>query len=1321
MDIKSLLSAQDAPESNLNGAASSSSQSQSPTTPASASTSASPTLRPKTRKRQQSLVHQAVTSSTAQHMHDLSNHSAPTSTAPSPHPLSRNSYSASAVDSRTQYVSAPQPPLVQRHSSASMDTLADLATMQHYQNTVRQNSISSRNPDLVSPQRSPSFSVTRMHSDSTTPTGPSALRQNASADSPMPEGPVAVVPQRTFAAPSLSKAELQAVSDLTKQLAENSFNYTSHTQLISLLHQGLISHTFPSPGASEDSTTYPLLEDLRQAREAMDSRFACGEEIWLTWLHDEILLARSTEDRIAVMELCQRAIQEEVGSAPLWRLYGDWMFFLHKTACDLLSDYQSSSLENHQVIGDTLQTQAWSDDDKVVAREVFGWDDMLNVWQQGVVATSWHIPDSNLVWDPYMEILLSELRARPSPEKINHIRQLFWERLRQPHLTWDDTFQTFSQFISTFDNASYEETMVTTKERCQKYLKAMDDRRDTESKLLRAITAADREAEWTIMSEYLEREFAHHRQKNSPHFSLDMLVSLCQRCTLRFPTDADFWEDYMDLLGERPNNNVNILPVAYRATRHVPWAGNLWSKRIYCLEAANKSFEEMEGIKHMATSTGLLEEVGSMDELIKVYSTWCGYLRRRAFSPNAGEDERDIAEVAIRSAIENVKEVGLKRYGKDFKGDPHFRIERIYFKFLAQTGAHEDARRFWAELTITHGDHYEFWERYYLWEMVMWAKEAAKTQTNSLTEPPVHATAVLLKGMRRSHLDWPEKMVEQYQHHCTQHETVEKVQEAQAEARRRMKDITKRRAALAAQAAPVRQVAVDQPVTGVEQVYVENSQVNTGKRKRSDAHAQSAGLSKRVKSTDADESSQQDGPSEPTRDREHTTIVVKHLPQEVEEVKVRQFFRDCGKILSITIVSAGSTSTATIEFETKDDVLAAQTKGAKLFDGQSIEVQLGTGSTLFVANYPAKADEKYIRDLFGPFGEIVSVRFPSLKYAAHRRFCYVQFTSGQEAQAATQLDGNAVGPGLPLTAKISDPSKKQVRSGAKEESREIFVGSLDYATTEADLRGLFDKFGTVEEVRIPRNMDGSGKGFGFVAFATKEEAEAATDMNLKPFKRRALNVNLSNQKGKTAKTHSTTIIRPSATPDPENLPNADGDHASSGKDYRERSIALLNVPDTINDARIRALCEAYGALKKIQLRPDHQGAIVEFEKKADAGKASMALDGHEIIPGRFIQVGEVSQLFRRRSEINSTTAVAAATKPKGAGAMLSSAPVSRPNQGSARRGARGGLGFKRGGPTLPSKDAPTTAKADGASETGEKQADVGGKSQDDFRAMLNKQ
>lgn len=83
------------------------------------------------------------------------------------------------------------------------------------------------------------------------------------------------------------------------------------------------------------------------------------------------------------------------------------------------------------------------------------------------------------------------------------------------------------------------------------------------------------------------------------------------------------------------------------------------------------------------------------------------------------------------------------------------------------------------------------------------------------------------------------------------------------------------------------------------------------------------------------------------------------------------------------------------------------------------------------------------------------------------------------------MNGQVVGNMLKLVAKISNPGKRQDRTGALYEGREVYVRNLDHAVTERDLKALFCKYGEVEKIRIPTNMLGRSKGFAFIAFSTK--------------------------------------------------------------------------------------------------------------------------------------------------------------------------------------------------------------------------------------------
>ena len=58
--------------------------------------------------------------------------------------------------------------------------------------------------------------------------------------------------------------------------------------------------------------------------------------------------------------------------------------------------------------------------------------------------------------------------------------------------------------------------------------------------------------------------------------------------------------------------------------------------------------------------------------------------------------------------------------------------------------------------------------------------------------------------------------------------------------------------------------------------------------------------------------------------------------------------------------------------------------------------------------------------------------------------------------------------------------------------KNIYVGNLDFRTTEEELRQLFEGYGTVERVNMIRDRDtGQPRGFAFVEMTNDAEAEKA--------------------------------------------------------------------------------------------------------------------------------------------------------------------------------------------------------------------------------------
>ena len=363
-------------------------------------------------------------------------------------------------------------------------------------------------------------------------------------------------------------------------------------------------------------------------------------------------------------------------------------------------------------------------------------------------------------------------------------------------------------------------------------------------------------------------------------------------------------------------------------------------------------------------------------------------------------------------------------------------------------------------------------------------------------------------------------------------------------------------------------------------------------------------------------------------------------------------------------------------------------------------------------------------------------------------------------------------------ARISDPNRKQDREGALYEGREVIVKNLHWQASEAELREIFGGVGEVEKARIPRNMAGKSKGSAFITFATPEQAKSAVDkLNGRDIRGRSVLVEVAKPSVGSGKRSATSVIEGAKGRGRSGTPASTNGHgeedvqmngtatsppvqASSSNEgavaapRKERTLYLTNIPDTVNDARVRAFLQSFGALKKIILRPDHQGAIVEFGTIADAGRAEMRIpeEAFQFAEGKVVNVVSEQDFFKTKPETREDRLdrknASAKEKQKGASAKDQQADtngttaetkflpihrISRPGVGAGRGGGRrGGLGMKMAGVGMSGSRATndghgktadvgggaTTTSQDDPASAAEEKAAKANKSNDDFRAMF---
>jgi hypothetical protein len=662
------------------------------------------------------------------------------------------------------------------------------------------------------------------------------------------------------AAEPLSEDDYKDIQKLVKTIMEHPYQYSAHVQCINLLRRAFLT-------AQDDRRL--LLQELRASREEMISIFPMIESMWLEWIADEQSDAETDDERWKVMDLCTRAVTDQVASVKLFKAYGDFV--------EAQQTYANSD----------SRKAAMSEEGLAAFRELFQLEVVMDTYRQGAHATLNDIANSHLLWDKWRDLVVHDLQSNPAPEKVEFVYRMYQDRLRVPHTTISDTFDSFSQFVSQYDNANYESIMVRYNKIYSEALEKMGEREIFELRLKREVeaTVTPSAEEWNIWSEYLEWETSRPRKKLDEKLS----SALYERCLLRFGEQAKVWADYVYFLLEKGGQKSmpKVLSVLQRATRHCPWSGTLWAQHIVALERGFKPFEEVSKVKHKATKTELLD-LGGQEELLKVNVAWCGFLKRRAFEHDAGEEDLDMAEMGINEAVTE------SNNGKFH--DPDYRLQRIQINFYTAAKKLDRARSIWQELSKSKGTSYEFWLRYYYWELANGSGG--------------YAGAVVKRALSVKDLDWPEKILDTWRTHVEDFGTITEVEAMMVKHRRVSLEIASLREKQAEEQAQIQaqQPAPTPAVTVLEARAEHPTPQGNGKRRRGEEDETGDGAQPTSKKAKAKEEPPPPTPPAPAaalvgqappssnqiakRDRENSSIIVKNLPPEYPEVKVRQLFRD---------------------------------------------------------------------------------------------------------------------------------------------------------------------------------------------------------------------------------------------------------------------------------------------------------------------------------------------------------------------------------------------------------------------------------------------
>ncbi|XP_013167665.1 PREDICTED: squamous cell carcinoma antigen recognized by T-cells 3 [Papilio xuthus] len=148
--------------------------------------------------------------------------------------------------------------------------------------------------------------------------------------------------------------------------------------------------------------------------------------------------------------------------------------------------------------------------------------------------------------------------------------------------------------------------------------------------------------------------------------------------------------------------------------------------------------------------------------------------------------------------------------------------------------------------------------------------------------------------------------------------------------------------------------------------------------------------------------------------------------------------------------------------------------------------------TLFVSNLDFKVNEQNLRDKLSEFGDIMSLRVKAGVKAFGGSICYCQYKTPESVEEAikhdrTPLDGRPM-----FLSKYSVNKSKSFKYATTAERNKLFVRNLPYdQCTKEALTKVFDKYGTLKDVRIVTFKDGKPKGLAYIEYEDEASASEA--------------------------------------------------------------------------------------------------------------------------------------------------------------------------------------------------------------------------------------
>jgi len=262
--------------------------------------------------------------------------------------------------------------------------------------------------------------------------------------------------------------------------------------------------------------------------------------------------------------------------------------------------------------------------------------------------------------------------------------------------------------------------------------------------------------------------------------------------------------------------------------------------------------------------------------------------------------------------------------------------------------------------------------------------------------------------------------------------------------------------------------------------------------------------------------------------------------------------------------------------------------------------------TLYVGSLPHEITEDLIIALFSKIGPCSGCKI--IREPGNDPFCFIEFSDHSTAAHALMAMNKRIILGKEIKVNWTrSPGSDQPKQDTSNHHH-IFVGDLSADIETHQLREAFIPFGSISDCKIIRDAQTlQSKGFGFVSFVKKEDAESAIDgMNGQWLGNRPIRTNWASRK-------------------PAPIIKVNHKQLNWDDVYNQSSPANMTVycggvtmgigGDTSPEAIENMLKDAfkkYGNVEEIRVFKDKGCAFIRYDSKDSATQAIISMTGHEL-------------------------------------------------------------------------------------------------------------